>query len=144
MTAVTAHKTISAEAQDDAVAIGNQIGDRKVVAVTLELDDGTKICVKDRLADVLSFVTTSLSKGNVKIGRVPNELTTRTAADLLGVSRPTVMKMIRDGLLPSHRVGTHHRFMFKDVDALRRKRAADRSRAIEELRRLELEESIEG
>jgi excisionase family DNA binding protein len=46
---------------------------------------------------------------------VPNVLTTTTAAAMLGLSRPTLMKMIADGEIPSHKVGSHHRLAAEDV-----------------------------
>ncbi len=64
------------------------------------------------------------SGGTVTVGMVPNEVTTSTAAGILGVSRPTLMKMIRDGEIAAHKVGTHHRLKSEDVYAARRARRA--------------------
>ncbi len=47
--------------------------------------------------------------GQVSIAKVPQKVTTTTAASMLGVSRPTVMKYIREGRLVAHKVGSHHR-----------------------------------
>jgi hypothetical protein len=49
------------------------------------------------------------------------------------------MKMVKDGLLPSHSVGAHHRFTLDDVTALAASRRADRLKAITELRALDEE-----
>ena len=45
------------------------------------------------------------------------------AAALLGVSRPTVVRWAREGLLTDHRVGAHHRFDRSEVMELYRVRA---------------------
>ena len=75
--------------------------------------------------------------GTVTVGMVPEEVTTSTAAGMLGVSRPTLMKMIREGEIPSHKVGTHHRLKASDVRAARRARRGRELAAFEALRELD-------
>jgi excisionase family DNA binding protein len=48
--------------------------------------------------------------------------TTQQAADLLGVSRPTVVRLITDGTLPAERIGNRHRLLLNDVLAYREQR----------------------
>ncbi|MBX2798154.1 MAG: helix-turn-helix domain-containing protein [Myxococcales bacterium] len=43
------------------------------------------------------------------------EVTPRQAAELLGVSRPYVMKLLHQGTLAHRRVGAHHRIPLEDV-----------------------------
>ena len=50
------------------------------------------------------------------------KLTTQQAADLLGVSRPTVVRLITDGTLPAERIGNRHRLLLDDVLAYREER----------------------
>ena len=42
-------------------------------------------------------------------------MTTQQVARLLGVSRPFVVKLIDDGKLPGHKVGTHRRVYTRDA-----------------------------
>lgn len=51
----------------------------------------------------------------ISISALPQEITTTTAAVMLNVSRPTVMKYIRNGRLSARMVGTHHRLKSQDV-----------------------------
>ena len=48
-----------------------------------------------------------------------SDLTTTQAAAVLGVSRPHLIGLIDDGLLPCHRVGSHRRLARRDVERLR-------------------------
>jgi excisionase family DNA binding protein len=51
------------------------------------------------------------------------ELTTQQAAELLGLSRTYVVRLIDQGTLPGHMVGTHRRLRASDVLAYRSQRA---------------------
>jgi excisionase family DNA binding protein len=68
--------------------------------------------------------------------QLPAILTTGQAADLLGVSRPTVVKLVDDGVLPAERVGTHRRLRTEDVLAHRARAAQTRAAALDEITRL--------
>lgn len=68
------------------------------------------------------------SGATVTVSAVPSEVTTSTAAAMLGVSRPTLMKLVTSGAIPAHKVGTHTRLHRDDVLAARRARR-ERERA---------------
>ncbi|GIG37660.1 helix-turn-helix domain-containing protein [Cellulomonas pakistanensis] len=82
---------------------------------------------------ITAVVDAVAAGGTVTVGAMPDELTTTAAAELLGVSRPTLMKLIANGDLPAHKVGTHTRLLAEDVVAFRRERLARQRRAFEEL-----------
>ncbi|RLV54543.1 DNA-binding protein [Aeromicrobium phragmitis] len=107
------------------------------------LDDGEHITLPAGLTAAIRFVLDGLTQGDVSIRSMPDELTSTTAADLLGVSRPTLMKFVREGQLHSRKVGTHHRFAHHEVlELLRRRREMQRS-ALDELRRIDDELGID-
>lgn len=60
-------------------------------------------------------------------------LTTQQAADLLDISRPTLIKAPDDGKLPFTRSGTHRRLALTDVLGYREQRRRDQYAAIEAL-----------
>lgn len=92
------------------------------------------------LTEVLAQVIEAIARGGaVTVSTLPKELTTTVAARELGVSRPTLMKMIRNGDIAAHRVGTHHRVKTDEVQRFREDRLARQRKAIEELRDIEEE-----
>lgn len=90
---------------------------------------------------VLQEVLQAIARGSsITVMATPLEITTSTAAAMLGVSRPTVMKMVKEGQLPAHRVGSHTRLRTADVMAARRARRMREREAFAELLELEGDE----
>jgi excisionase family DNA binding protein len=72
--------------------------------------DGVEYPVSDRARDALVEILAALGDGErVQVVRLPEMLSTQEAADLLRVSRPTLVKLLEDGVLPYERPGTHRR-----------------------------------
>lgn len=90
------------------------------------------------LRNVLEAVA---SGGSVTIRALPAELSTTVAADLLGLSRPTLVKMIKAGEIRAHMVGSHRRLKLSDVLDFQRERLEQQRIAFDKLR--ELERTIE-
>jgi excisionase family DNA binding protein len=61
------------------------------------------------------------------------ELTTQEAADILNVSRPFIVQLLREGKLPYRKVGTHRRIRLEDVTAFKAAIDQDRRRVLDEL-----------
>lgn len=59
--------------------------------------------------------------------------TTQAAANYLGVSRPFFVKLLLDGEIEHHRVGSHRRVYLKDLVEYRRRRDHERRRILDEL-----------
>jgi excisionase family DNA binding protein len=125
----------------DAESFIAQAHDRNVTEGAFTLDDGTTLKLDRKMAELLQFVIRGLPSGTVSVQSVPAEMTSTTAASVLGVSRPTLMKMVKDGLLASHKVGAHHRFKHADVSRLVEARRVARLDAFARLR--ELDEALE-
>lgn len=108
--------------------------------LVLKFPDGSEQPLATSIQKLLASVLDSLAKnGSVSIGQIPEELTSTTAADLLSVSRPTLMKWVEAGEISSHKVGTHTRFKRQDVLAFKKQREQARREAFAELRALDAE-----
>lgn len=85
-------------------------------------------------------VLTQLGQGNsVNITPIHAELTTQEAADMLNMSRPSLIKLLDSGELPHTRTGNRRKVAF--VDVMRYKRDIDEKRlaALSELSVLDQE-----
>lgn len=69
----------------------------------------------------------------VLVTSMDQDLTTQEAAIYLGVSRPTLVKLLEDGEIPFTRAGTHRRVRFTDLKTYRDTKYAERKRALDEL-----------
>jgi excisionase family DNA binding protein len=62
-----------------------------------------------------------------------SELTTKQAAEVLGVSRPYLIGLLDRGLIPHRKVGRHRRIFSKDVVAYKATMQVSRKEALDEL-----------
>ncbi len=100
----------------------------------LVLADGSRILLPDPLAEVLREVAQSLAQGNA-VTVVPQHttLTTQQAAEFLGVSRPTFVKLLEEGALSFTQPGRHRRVRLDDVLAYRDRVRQARREALDQL-----------
>ncbi len=93
---------------------------------------GDQVEVPEAVHRVLRQVVDALADGlAVRVAPQAMTLTTQQAADLLGVTRPTLIKILEQGSVPFTRVGTHRRVMLSDVLAYRERRRAEQYAALE-------------
>lgn len=95
--------------------------------------DRTVTCSPDATAAVLGVLRLIGSGQPVHLVGLPEELSTGQAADLLGVSRPTVVALVDSGALPATRVRTHRRLRTTDVLAYKEHQENVRRKAFNDL-----------
>jgi excisionase family DNA binding protein len=93
---------------------------------------GDRVEIPEEIHRVLLKVVDALTHGlAVTVAPQSTTLTTQQAADLLGVTRPTVIKILNEGGMPFDRVGTHRRLLLGDVMSYREQRRAAQYAALE-------------
>lgn len=75
-----------------------------------------KIVMPIRALKLLSDVLKSMSEGKlISIVPVATEVTTQKAAEILGCSRPHLVKLLEEGKIEYTKIGKHRRIMFEDI-----------------------------
>lgn len=109
--------------------------DRAGVSERVDLEPQTLALLKEVLAH-------RHEGASLQVLRAEDEMTTQQAADFLGVSRPHVVKLIKEKELPHHMVGSHHRVLARDVfrydEARKQERREMAAKATAEARELGL------
>lgn len=105
----------------------------------LVASNGESLELPDPLAEVLDSAADALASG-ATVSVLPTEtlLTTTQAAEVLGVSRPTLVRLLELGEISYARPGTHRRLKLSDVLAYR----DERRQRSEELHHALAEEAI--
>lgn len=83
---------------------------------------------------LLVDLLTNMAKGNaVTLMPIHAELTTQQAADIVGISRPYLIKLLEKGKINYHMVGTHRRIYFQDLKQYMDKENKAREAVLDEL-----------
>lgn len=103
-------------------------------SITVRLEDGTDLLLPKLVTPLLIKMLTEMAQGNpVTLIPLHAELTTQEAANLLNVSRPYLNKILDRGEVKFHKVGTHRRIRFSDLEEYRQKKEAERQALMDEL-----------
>jgi excisionase family DNA binding protein len=88
----------------------------------------------DAIFELLMKILSVMQQGKaISIVPVMQDLTTQQAAELLGISRPFLVKLLEAGKLPFHLAGTHRRIYLKDLMMYKQQRDQERRASIERL-----------
>lgn len=98
-------------------------------------DAGEQIELPEEVYRLLVHVTDAMSRGMaVTIAPRSTTLTTSQAAELLGVSRPTLIKLLDEGRISFTKVNSHRRLSLHDVLKFQKARRDEQYAALEAMR----------
>lgn len=135
MTASTLEHTVlpPADALDELVAMLRAASTAETSA-TLSGPNGERVVLPAEVVEVLRNIVEAMAAGQaVTIAPVHQRLTTQEAADVLGVSRPTLVKLLESGEIPFEQPGRHRRVRLVDVLAYRERSSLDRRAALDRM-----------
>lgn len=69
----------------------------------------------------------------VIVAPIHQRLTTQQAADLLGISRPTFVKLLESGEIKFEQPGRHRRVLLTDVLEFRQRRSTERRSSLDHM-----------
>jgi excisionase family DNA binding protein len=113
--------------------------------VKIDVDDKAEpLALPPIAARLMLDLLEELARGNaVTLNAIGAELTTQQAADLLNISRPSLIQLLDDGRIAYRRLGTHRRIPLEDVLAFKADNYAKRKAALDELSNLHQELGLE-
>jgi len=142
---------LQADAFDDVVMPPDDLGQvisldgmlHRTSSVTLRGASGEEMLLPSEVYEVLLEVVTAMSKGQA-ISVVPKSqrLTTREAADFLGISRPTLVRLLEGGEIPFEQPSRHRRVLLSDLVAFKQRRRDARRATLAEMTRKAAEQGL--
>ena len=98
---------------------------------SLVSSDGKRMELPEPIFLLLKSIARNMQLGQSMVMLPDHQpLSSQEAADLLGVSRPHVVKLMESGQLPYHKAGTHRRIYLKDLAAYQAQRDEQRHAAL--------------
>lgn len=99
----------------------------------VKLDDHDLILPRQALT-LLKDLLAEMAQGNaVTVLPTHAELTTQEAANILNVSRPHLVKLLEEGVIPFRKTGTHRRVLYQDLMGYKQQRDLENQAALDEL-----------
>ncbi len=131
-----ATETEVASARQSSRQLASYLGTGQRLALRIVADDRPRelLAVPREALKLLSHILAEMAQGNaVTLIPIHAELTTQEAADILNVSRPYVVRLLEEGHIPYHKVGTHRRVLLRDLMAYKKRSRVESAQALDEL-----------
>jgi excisionase family DNA binding protein len=126
---------IATKSVSDLIRTAASISKRKPDVVKIKIQEsGEFVTVPRKALDLLFNILSNMAEGK-SISLVPSdsEVSTQQAADMLNVSRPHIVKMLENGIIPYKKAGSHRRILLEDLLKYDEKRVEERSNSLKAL-----------
>lgn len=99
--------------------------------------------IPDEIFRILEQVANALASGQgITVAPQGMSMTTQQAADFLGISRPTLVRLLEAGDIPFDKPGRHRRVKLEDLVGYQARFRNERRAALAELRRANLDAAV--
>lgn len=106
--------------------------------------EGNARPIPDEIFRILDRVTNALAAGQgITVVPQGTTMTTQQAADFLGISRPTLVRLLESGNIAFEKPGRHRRVRLDDLIAYQARSRAERRDARRELQRANLKAKVQ-
>lgn len=132
---------IAFESYNALSAIINQINTNDTEIEVLETNE--KIKMPMYALKLLNDILKLMSEGKpISLIPVATEVTTQKAAEILGCSRPHLVKLLEDGIIAYNKVGKHRRVRFEDIMNYKKKMKETQKKHIIDIMNLDEETGL--
>ena len=102
-----------------------------------------KIKIPLNALKLLAQILKVTSQGKpISIVPIATELTTQSAAELMGCSRPHLVKLLEGGGIPFTKIGKHRRIKYEDVVEYKKQMKQDREERLVQMMKLDEETGL--
>lgn len=106
-------------------------------------ETGRKIRIPVSVLRLLVQILKEISQGNpVTVVPEATEITTQAASEVLGCSRPHVVRLLEEGKIPYTKVGKHRRIRYDDLMSFKKKMKVSQKKKLQDLMKLDEESGL--
>jgi len=107
----------------------------KTDRVEIEIEEtGEKIILPLKALNLLGEILKAMSQGKpISIVPIATEVTTQRASEILGCSRPYLVKLLEEGKIEYTKVGKHRRIKYEDVIDYKKKMKEEQKKRLIEI-----------
>ncbi len=106
-------------------------------------ETGRKIRIPVSVLRLMVQILKEISHGNpVAVVPEATEITTQAASEVLGCSRPHVVRLLEEGKIPYTKVGKHRRIRYDDLMSFKKKMKVSQKKKLQDLMKLDEESGL--
>ncbi len=122
-------------AQESYTSLISSIEQLKSDQVKIEIEEtGERIILPVKALNLLGEILKAMSQGKpISIVPLATEVTTQKAAEILGCSRPYLVKLLEEGKIEYTKVGKHRRIKYEDVIDYKKKMKEEQKKRLIEM-----------